>query len=96
MKISRHKFNQHSMKTALRLSTALLLLTPVGILAQAGGGKVSPVDALPQDSGAAGLTLDFRRLQTTGRLLQIDAHPDDEDGGMLTLESRGKAPALPC
>ena len=94
MKISRHKFNQHSMKTALRLSTALLLLTPVGILAQAGGGKVNPVDALPQDSGAAGLTLDFRRLQTTGRLLQIDAHPDDEDGGMLTLESRGKGASV--
>jgi len=33
---------------------------------------------------------DLRRLQTTARLLQIDAHPDDEDGGMLTLESRGK------
>ncbi len=30
------------------------------------------------------------RSQTTARLLQIDAHPDDEDGGMLTLESRGK------
>ncbi len=30
------------------------------------------------------------RLHTTARLLQIDAHPDDEDGGMLTLESRGK------
>ena len=30
------------------------------------------------------------RLQTTARLLQTDAHPDDEDGGMLTLESRGK------
>ena len=32
----------------------------------------------------------LRRLQTTGRLMQVTAHPDDEDGGMLTLESRGK------
>ena len=32
----------------------------------------------------------LRRLQTTGRLMQVDAHPDDEDGGMLTLEARGK------
>ncbi len=32
----------------------------------------------------------LRRLQTTGRLMQTVAHPDDEDGGMLTLESRGK------
>src|SRR5262249_19369092 len=30
------------------------------------------------------------RLQTTGRLMQVTAHPDDEDGGMLTLEARGK------
>jgi LmbE family N-acetylglucosaminyl deacetylase len=45
---------------------------------------------LPQETGAAGLKLMLRRLQTTGRLMQVDAHPDDEDGGMLTLESRGK------
>ena len=32
----------------------------------------------------------LRRLQTTGRLMQVTAHPDDEDGGMLTLEARGK------
>jgi len=30
------------------------------------------------------------RLRTTARLMQTVAHPDDEDGGMLTLESRGK------
>jgi LmbE family N-acetylglucosaminyl deacetylase len=30
------------------------------------------------------------KLHTTARLMQTDAHPDDEDGGMLTLESRGK------
>jgi LmbE family N-acetylglucosaminyl deacetylase len=51
---------------------------------------VSPIDPLPQDTGAAGLQQTLRRLQTTARLLQVDAHPDDEDGGMLTLESRGK------
>ena len=50
----------------------------------------SPLDALPQDTGAAGLQQTLRHLQTTARLLQVDAHPDDEDGGMLTLESRGK------
>ena len=47
-------------------------------------------DPLPQDTGAAGLKLMLRKLQTTGRLMQVDAHPDDEDGGMLTLEARGK------
>ncbi len=47
-------------------------------------------DPLPQETGTNGLKLMLRRLQTTGRLMQTTAHPDDEDGGMLTLESRGK------
>ena len=45
---------------------------------------------LPQDVGSAGLKQTLLRLQTTARLMQVDAHPDDEDGGMLTYESRGK------
>jgi LmbE family N-acetylglucosaminyl deacetylase len=51
---------------------------------------ISPDEPLAQDKGAAGLKETLLRLHTTARLLQIDAHPDDEDGGMLTLESRGK------
>ncbi len=38
----------------------------------------------------AGLRLELLRLSTTARLMQTVAHPDDEDGGMLTLESRGR------
>jgi LmbE family N-acetylglucosaminyl deacetylase len=45
---------------------------------------------LPQDVGTAGLKQTLLRLQTTARLMQVDAHPDDEDGGMLTYESRGQ------
>ncbi len=37
----------------------------------------------------AGLHLELQRLGTTARLMQVVAHPDDEDGGMLTLEARG-------
>jgi LmbE family N-acetylglucosaminyl deacetylase len=37
----------------------------------------------------AGLRLELLRLGTTARLMQVVAHPDDEDGGMLTLEARG-------
>jgi LmbE family N-acetylglucosaminyl deacetylase len=48
------------------------------------------LDPLPQDTGAAGLKQELRKLQTTGRLMMVTAHPDDEDGGLLTLESRGK------
>jgi len=47
-------------------------------------------EPLPQETGEAGLKLELRKLGTTGRLMQVVAHPDDEDGGMLTLEARGK------
>ncbi len=44
---------------------------------------------LPIDTGSTGLKEMLRRLHTTARLMHTVAHPDDEDGGMLTLESRG-------
>ena len=56
---------------------------PAGLLYQG-----VPLD-IPQDAGAAGLHLELLRLGTTARLMQVVAHPDDEDGGMLTLEARG-------
>jgi LmbE family N-acetylglucosaminyl deacetylase len=49
-----------------------------------------PDGLLPEDNGASGLKEMLLRLGTTARMLQVTAHPDDEDGGMLTLESRGK------
>ena len=36
-----------------------------------------------------GLRFELLRLSTTARLMQVVAHPDDEDGGLLTLEARG-------
>jgi len=45
---------------------------------------------LPEDLGALHLARLLTKLNTTGRLMQVVAHPDDEDGGMLTLEARGK------
>jgi LmbE family N-acetylglucosaminyl deacetylase len=47
-------------------------------------------ERLPQDTGAPGLNQALKKLRTTARLLQITAHPDDEDGGMLTYQSRGQ------
>jgi LmbE family N-acetylglucosaminyl deacetylase len=44
---------------------------------------------LPIDTGSTGLKETLRRLHTTARLMHTVAHPDDEDGGMLTLEARG-------
>jgi LmbE family N-acetylglucosaminyl deacetylase len=73
------------LKVTLLLAGLFLLFSNVEAQRQ-----VSPIDPLPQDTGTAAFTQDLRKLQTTARLLQIDAHPDDEDGGMLTFEARGK------
>jgi LmbE family N-acetylglucosaminyl deacetylase len=45
---------------------------------------------LPANSGAAALWQSLKRLHTRASLIMITAHPDDEDGGMLTYESRGQ------
>ena len=84
-----------------RRATAMLLFLPAALTAMPAAAQTADKAAvdhhvdhyyepLPQETGAAGLKLMLRRLQTTGRLMQVDAHPDDEDGGMLTLEARGK------
>jgi LmbE family N-acetylglucosaminyl deacetylase len=44
---------------------------------------------LPEDRGAAALEQSLRRLTTTASLMMIVAHPDDEDGALLTYLSRG-------
>jgi LmbE family N-acetylglucosaminyl deacetylase len=46
------------------------------------------IDISP-DRGAAGMSRWLRSLQTRASLLMVTAHPDDEDGGMLTYETRG-------
>jgi LmbE family N-acetylglucosaminyl deacetylase len=87
-------------KTKLHGPVLLLVLVAlIGISATAQAPDKTPepnqnkvdhfYEPLPQETGEAGLKLMLRRLQTTARLMQTTAHPDDEDGGMLTLESRG-------
>lgn len=67
----------------------------VCLVLQAPLGAEKPV--LAQDQGYVALQQELQRLRTTARLMQTTAHPDDEDGGMLTLESRGHgATALLC
>src|SRR5260370_1655395 len=83
-------------KAILRILTAALLVLNAASLGQTHLAATTPanspgyLDPLPQDTGAAGLTQALRRLQTTGRLMMVVAHPDDEDGATLTLEARGK------
>ncbi len=45
--------------------------------------------ALPLDRGDAAIEQALKRLSTTASILFIDAHPDDEDGALLTDLSRG-------
>ncbi|PYX44026.1 MAG: GlcNAc-PI de-N-acetylase [Acidobacteria bacterium] len=68
----------------------LLASLILGATAQTALDRARTSDPLPQDTGSAGLQLMLRRLSTTARLMHTTAHPDDEDGGMMTLESRGK------
>lgn len=74
---------------------ALSLLSPTCVLGQSAAPPaprpkiIDELAPLPQDEGRAGLEEMLKRLHTTARLLHTVAHPDDEDGGMLTLESRG-------
>ena len=49
---------------------------------------------LPEDLGAIHLAQLLAKLKTTARIMQVVAHPDDEDGGMLTLEARGKGASV--
>ena len=44
---------------------------------------------LPEDRGAAALEQSLKRLSTTASVMMIVAHPDDEDGPLLTYLSRG-------
>jgi LmbE family N-acetylglucosaminyl deacetylase len=82
----------------LRVFTSICFLLITTSLAQspaANSGTTVPtapgyLDPLPGDTGTAGLKQELRKLQTTGRLMMVVAHPDDEDGGLLTLEARGK------
>src|SRR5205807_1882869 len=51
---------------------------------------VADAEPLLFDRGAAALWQSLHKLHTRASLLMITAHPDDEDGGMLTYESRGQ------
>jgi LmbE family N-acetylglucosaminyl deacetylase len=44
---------------------------------------------LPEDRGAADLEQTLKRLGTTASVLVIVAHPDDEDGALMTYLARG-------
>src|SRR5947209_15170544 len=57
------------------------------------GTAIQPATAaleIPVNKGSAALWQSLKKLHTRASLIMITAHPDDEDGGMLTYESRGR------
>ena len=51
--------------------------------------SVNPLP-LPIDRGSSALWQSLLKLHTRASLIMFTAHPDDEDGGMLTYETRGQ------
>ncbi len=72
----------------------VLFLAGAGAFAQAPyDTAIRPSDIaqdIPANRGSAALWQSLKKLHTRASLIMITAHPDDEDGGMLTYESRGK------
>ncbi|MBI4903855.1 MAG: PIG-L family deacetylase [Acidobacteria bacterium] len=55
--------------------------------------SVRPLDTaqdIPANRGSAAVWQLLQKLHTRASMLMLTAHPDDEDGGMLTYESRGR------
>ncbi len=69
-----------------RRSRFLILLSALGAWAAASAQTPDP----SADHGAAALKRSLLEVSTTASFLQVTAHPDDEDGGLLTLLSRGR------
>ena len=87
--------------TRVMIRTRRLSILPLAlVLAVAPLSAQTPIDSaitatpdyqpLRIDRGAAALQQSLRKLRTRASLMMIVAHPDDEDGGMLTYESRGQ------
>src|SRR6516164_7384519 len=71
-----------------------LLLRSVQLLGQTPTAVRSKPDVAAQpvsfDRGAAALWQSLQKLHTRASLLMVTAHTDDEDGSVLTYESRGQ------
>ena len=69
----------------------LLPLIAVGVCAiglRAAAPRAAP--ELPQDAGASGTWQKLQKLSTIASVMQTTAHPDDEQGGLLAMLSRGE------
>src|SRR6187401_2623415 len=69
-----------------RVCTVLVLLTLVG-WPGAAQFRVAPAGERPD---TVALELALRKLSNTGTFMQTDAHPDDEDNGLLAMLGLGQ------
>src|SRR5664280_2156729 len=95
------RFHQAAIPLAIAALVALVSAVPVRLAAQqqtqtaASHGELPPMEPsaialpLPEDRGHADLVQTLKRLGTTASVMYIVAHPDDEDGALLTYLSRG-------
>ncbi len=76
------------------MKLVLVLIACVGAFAQAPHDtsiQPSPyAREIPVNRGSAALWQSLKKLHTRASLIMVTAHPDDEDGGMLAYESRGR------
>src|SRR5579862_119843 len=77
------------------IALAWAIAIPAHLAAQSTDSALPPQEPssvalpLPEDRGQAALEQSLRRLNTTASVLYIVAHPDDEDGALMTYLSRG-------
>src|SRR5215471_13949379 len=83
-----------SPRALLFVSLLCFLLAACGVASAQISSPCVGTKPLAVDTGTTGRKLMLRRLHTTARLMHTVAHPDDEDGGMLTLESRGRGESV--
>lgn len=76
-------------------SYSFCLVASLGILLAQAPYKsaIAPSDValdIPPNIGSPAVWQSIKKLHTRASLIMLTAHPDDEDGGMLTYESRGQ------
>src|SRR5205807_9305834 len=70
---------------SILLSSALYPQTPYATSVEA----CPRAHDIPINRGTAAGWQTLKKLHTRASIIMVTAHPDDEDGGMLTYESRG-------
>jgi len=79
-------------RTAFTFAGVTLLGAVIWAYSSEPAPEAADVDPNPMsvdvDRGAAGLSRWLAAIRTRASILMVVAHPDDEDGGMLTYQSR--------